>query len=197
MTEYFCCELQAFCGEEWVMRGDQQAEGTSPAVSVLFYRYAAAVHRFAARRLGDGPAADITADVFRIAIERYESFDSRRGHPRAWLFGIAANLIRGHWRTEERHLRALARERGRVASPIDPLLHIDDSVDASAELDRVMLAVAALSPEDRDLLTLFAWEECGYAEIAEALEIPVGTVRSRLHRIRRELATQPVEESNR
>lgn len=92
------------------MRGDQQAEGTSPAISVLFYRYAAEVHRFAARRLGDGPAADITADVFRIAIERYESFDSRRGHPRAWLFGIAANLIRGHWRTEERRLRALARE---------------------------------------------------------------------------------------
>ena len=70
-----------------------------------------------------------------------------------------------------------------MASPIDPLLHIDDAVDASAELDRVMLAVAALSPEDRDLLTLFAWEECGYAEIAEALDIPVGTVRSRLHRI--------------
>ena len=134
------------------MRGDQQAEGTSPAVSVLFYRYAAEVHRFAARRLGDGPAADITADVFRIAIERYESFDSRRGHLRAWLFGIAANLIRGHWRTEERRLRALAREGGRVASPIDPLLHIDDAVDASAELDRVVLAVAALSPEDCDLL---------------------------------------------
>ena len=96
------------------------------------------------------------------------------------MFGIAANLIRGHWRTEERRLRALAREGGRVASPIDPLLHVDDAVDASAELDRVLLAVAALSPEDRDLLTLFAWEECGYAEIAEALEIPVGTVRCRV-----------------
>ena len=158
------------------MRGDRQAKGSLPAVSVLFYRYAAEVHRFAARRLGDGPAADITADVFRIAVERYDTFDSRRGHPRAWLFGIAANLIRGHWRTEERRLRALAREGGRFASPIDPLLHVDDAVDATAELDRVMLAVAALSPEDRDLLTLFAWEQCGYAEIAEALDIPVGNL---------------------
>ena len=65
-----------------VMRGDQQAEGSSPQ-SVLFYRYAADVHRFAARRLGDGPAADITADVFHIAVERYDTFDSRRGHLRA------------------------------------------------------------------------------------------------------------------
>jgi len=142
-------------------------------------------------------AADVTADVFRIAIERYESFDSGRGHQRAWLLGIAANLIRGHWRTEERRLRAFAREGGAAVPPIDPLLRIEEAVDADAELARVMLAVAALSPEDRDLLTLFAWEECGYAEIAEALDIPVGTVRSRLHRIRHSLAMPPVREPNR
>lgn len=90
------------------MRGDQQAEETSPAVSVLFYRYAADVHRFAACRLGKGPAADITADVVRVVIGRCGIFDSRRGHPCAWLFGVAASPIRSDWRTEERRLRALA-----------------------------------------------------------------------------------------
>ena len=146
---------------------------------------------------GDSAAADVTADVFRIAIERYESFDSSRGHPRAWLLGIATNLIRGHWRTEERRLRAFAREGGSAVPPIDPLLRIEESVDADAEFARVMLAVVALSPEDRDLLTLFAWEGCGYAEIAEALDIPVGTVRSRLHRIRHGLARPLAKEPNR
>ena len=178
------------------MRGDQQAEGSSPAVcSVLSVRSRCASVCCSPPRGRSGGRHHCRCLSHRV--ERYDTFDSRRGHPRAWLFGIAANLIRGHWRTVERRLRGLTREGGRVASPIDPLLPVDDAVDASAELDRVMLAVVALSPEDRDLLTLFAWEECGYAEIAEALDIPVGTVRSRLHRIRRELASQPVEESNR
>ena len=139
------------------MRRDRTTEGSSAAVSSLFYRYAIDVHRFAARRLGDSAAADVTADVFRIAIERYESFDSGRGHPRAWLLGIAANLIRGHWRTEERRLRSFAREGGSGTPPIDPLLRVEDAMDADAKLARVMHGVAALSPEDRDLLTLFAW----------------------------------------
>jgi len=108
-----------------------------------------------------------------------------------------ANLICGHLRTGERRLRASASEGGSAVRPIDPLLRIEDAVDADAEFSRVMLAVAALSPQDRDLLALFAWEGCGYAEIAEVPAIPVGTVRSRLHRVRHSLATPPVKEPDR
>lgn len=187
-------ELLASSGEEWGMPATFDRAAAAAAVADLFRRYRDDVHRFVARRLGETLAVDVTAEVFRIAIERHHTFDSGRGHERAWLYGIAANLMRGHWRTEERRLRALARERGAQPVAFDPLLRVDERLDADDELARVMDAVVALSADDRDLLTLFAWEGCGYAEIAAALEIPVGTVRSRLHRIRRELAVDRAEE---
>ena len=60
-------------------------------------------------------------------------------------------------------------------------------------MTRVLAAIAELDPEDRDLLALVSWERMPHAEVAEVLAVPVGTVRSRLHRIRRQLehATRP------
>jgi len=187
-------ELAFASGEEWGMPTPSDAHAASRAMADLFRRYHQDVYKFVARRLGESLAADVTAEVFRVAIERHHTYDSGRGHQRAWLYGIAANLIRGHWRTEERRLRALAREGGTQRSLIDPLLRVEEQINADDALARVMDAVAALPAEDRDLLTLFAWEGCGYAEIASALSIPIGTVRSRLHRIRRELAVSHYEE---
>lgn len=153
-------------------------------VRALYEAHAADVYRYVARRLGDTLAADVTAETFRIAVQKADAFDPSVAHPRAWLYGIATNVIRVHWRTEQRRLRAMEREARRSPSAIDPLLDVEQRVDASAELGVVLALVAALSPEDRDLLTLFAWEGCSYADIATALGIPIGTVRSRLHRIR-------------
>ena len=169
-------------------------QGCVAVVGGLFEHHADEIYRYAARRLGETVAVDVMAEAFRVAIERYPTFDPARGHERAWLYGITSNLIRGHWRTEQRRLRALGRERSLVSAPIDPLLRVEERLDATGELIRVMAAVAELAPEDRDLLTMFAWEGCAYAEIAEALTIPIGTVRSRLHRIRGELAAHHTEE---
>lgn len=169
------------------MTGDE-AVGAGVDVRALYERYADDVFRYIARRLGDGLAHDLTADTFRIAIQRASSFDPTVGHPRAWLYGIASNLMRGHWRTEQRRLRAMERDALRDVTPGDPLLDVDRRLDASTTLASVLALVADLPPEDRDLLTLFAWEGCSYAEIGEALGIPVGTVRSRLHRIRQTIA---------
>jgi DNA-directed RNA polymerase specialized sigma24 family protein len=88
-----------------VVSGDE-ALGATVDVRELYERYADDVFRYLARRLGDGLAHDLTADTFRIAIQRASSFDPAVGHPRAWLYGIASNLVRGHWRTEQRRLRA-------------------------------------------------------------------------------------------
>ncbi len=167
-------------------RADRR-DGTA-SVAALFDEHARSVHTFVARRLGAAVAADLTGETFRIALERWDTYDPSLGAPRAWLFGIAANLIRSHWRTEQRRLRALARV-GRE-DPHDPVTldHVDDRAAAAGDLARVLDAVAGLPADDRDLLTLFAWEGCTYAEIAIALGVPVGTVRSRLHRIRTVLA---------
>ena len=153
-------------------------------VRAMYEAHAADVYRYVARRLGDTLAADVTAETFRIAVQKADAFDPSVAHPRAWLYGIATNVIRVHWRTEQRRLRAIEHEARRSPSAVDPLLDVERRVDASAELAAVLALVAELSPEDRDLLTLSAWEGCSYADIATALGIPIGTVRSRLHRIR-------------
>lgn len=162
-----------------------------PPVDVVagwFDRHAASIGRYASRRVGPGLARDIVSDTFRVACERFDEFDATRGGERPWLFGIATNLIRRHWRTEERRLRIQAHAVRIEGQPVDPLLRVDDRLDASARYDRVVDAVATLDPQDRDLLVLIAWEEMTSREAAEVIGIPSGTVRSRLNRIRTHLA---------
>ena len=129
----------------------------------------------------------MVADVFEQAISQLDRFDERRGNHRAWLFGIATNLIRRHWRTEERRLRAWTRVGHQPDPRGDPLLESADRLDATTDAAAVMAKIAELDEIDRDLIFLVVWEECSYAACAASLDIPVGTVRSRLHRIRRRL----------
>lgn len=153
----------------------------------LFDEHVDAVYGYVGRRLGREAAADVVGDVFEIALLQSDRYEAARGSERAWLFGIATNLMRRHWRTEQRRLRATNRVAMRPAVPGDALLDIAERIDASTEAERVMAAVGDLAPEDRDLLMLVAWEDTPYKVCADILGIPVGTVRSRLHRIRREL----------
>jgi RNA polymerase sigma-70 factor, ECF subfamily len=84
----------------------------------------------------------------------------------------------------------LARSVHREPVAGDPLLVVDDGIDAQRRLDHLVDAVGRLAPEDRDLLVMIAWESCSGAEAAEMLGIPAGTVRSRLNRIRSQLRSQ-------
>jgi RNA polymerase sigma-70 factor (ECF subfamily) len=99
------------------------------------------------------------------------------------LYGIATREIGKHRRTEDRRRRALQREwaGGDSGEFADGAL---DRVTAERLRPRLAGALAALSPPERDLLLLIAWADLSYAEAAEALGIPVGTARSRLHRLR-------------
>ena len=153
----------------------------------LFDEHVDAVYGYVGRRLGREAAADVVGDVFEVALSQPDRYEATRGSERAWLFGIATNLIRRHWRTEHRRLRAANRVAMRPAVPGDALLDIAERIDASTEVELAMAAVGGLAVEDRDLLLLVAWEDTPYKVCAEILGIPVGTVRSRLHRIRREL----------
>jgi RNA polymerase sigma factor (sigma-70 family) len=156
------------------------------AFAILYDRHAAALHRYAARRLGEGVADDIVADTFLSAFRRRASFDpAASSDARPWLYGIAANLIGKHTRSEVRMLRAYART---GADPVlTQLATFDDAfsrVDSATSKRDLARALATLAKGDRDVLLLIAWADLSYGEVATALGIPVGTVRSRLNRAR-------------
>ncbi|MFE2533573.1 RNA polymerase sigma factor [Streptomyces sp. NPDC059371] len=152
----------------------------------LYHRHAGAIHRYAARRLGEQLAEDITADAFLSAFRTRSRYDLTRPNAQPWLYGIAANLIGKQRRAEVRVLRAMAR----VGH--DPIADAwtdrsDSRVTAQAAQAPLAGALAALSAGDRHVLLLVAWADLSYQEVAEALCIPVGTVRSRLNRARRKI----------
>jgi RNA polymerase sigma-70 factor (ECF subfamily) len=152
-----------------------------------FDLYVDAIQQYVARRLGSDLAQDVVADTFRVAMEQIDSFDSRRGDARAWLFGIATNLIRRHWRSEQRRLSAYSSALGQSVPVVDALDAADARLDASKQVSTLVAAVAALDPGDLDVLVLTAWEDMTSSEIAVVLDIPPGTVRSRLNRVRNHL----------
>ena len=104
---------------------------------------------------------------------------------RPWLLGIATNLVHGHVRAERRRYRALARAGAEPAVPGADPADSTDRLAAQALRGPLAAALAGLKPRDRDVLLLFAWEQLSYEEIATVLDVPVGTVRSRLNRARR------------
>jgi RNA polymerase sigma-70 factor (ECF subfamily) len=164
----------------------------------VFDRHAATVHRYLGRRVGD-LADDLLSETFLVAFRRRAAYRPEQVEVRPWLIGIATNLIRGHARSEQRRYRALAR-----ASAEPAVLGADpgdsaDRLDAQALRGPLAAALAGLKTQDRDALLLFAWGQLSYEEIAAVLDVPVGTVRSRLHRARRQTraafgTTSPFEE---
>jgi RNA polymerase sigma-70 factor (ECF subfamily) len=152
--------------------------------AVIFDRHAPSVHRYLARRLGAGIADDLVAEAFLAAFRRRERFDTAYPDARPWLYGIATNLVGQHRREEEREyrLRQACMPEPSEASHADRVTTV---VSAQSLRKSLFGALAKLSTGDRDVLLLIAWEELTYDEVAAALAIPVGTVRSRLHRARK------------
>jgi RNA polymerase sigma factor (sigma-70 family) len=143
------------------------------------------VYGYLCRRAGRVDGEELAAQTFSLALRDLTSYDAGRGSPRVWLFGIAANVLRGHRRSEERRLRALAR------SGADPLLSETDALVDRLDAQRTTRALAGvladLSSGDREVLLLAAWAGMSSEEIGAALGIPAGTARSRLNRSRRQL----------
>ncbi|MGQ0802479.1 MAG: RNA polymerase sigma factor [Actinomycetota bacterium] len=148
----------------------------------IFDRHGASIFRFLVRRVGPEPAEQLLGDTFRIAFERRVTFDRSRDTAAPWLYGIATNLLRRHRRSEARRLRATARLAGGADGDAPEEDRVIAAADAEALLPSVADAVLDLPDPERDVLLLFAWEELGYDDIAAALDVPVGTVRSRLNR---------------
>ncbi|SEG27914.1 RNA polymerase sigma-70 factor, ECF subfamily [Nonomuraea solani] len=144
------------------------------------------IHTYVAQRLGPDHAEDIVAETFLTAFRKRAQYDPSRAGVRAWLYGIATNLIGKQRRLEARTLRALAR----CAPDTDAPGHEESvAVRVSAQSLRPELAaaLAGLDRRDRDVLLLVALAGLSHEEIATALGIPYGTVGSRLSRARKKL----------
>jgi RNA polymerase sigma-70 factor (ECF subfamily) len=150
----------------------------------LYDRHLPFVRRFVARRLGPESADDVVADAFLAAFRVRGRYDLSYPDARPWLLGIATREISRRRRQERARYRLLAS--APVDSPVDgPAEAVAAAVSAESLRRPLARALARLKPADRDVLLLVAWGDLSYQEVAEALEIPVGTVRSRLHRARR------------
>ncbi len=150
----------------------------------LVERHQRVLFGYLARRIGRDLAEDVTSETFTRAFAQRHRFDTTRDDARPWLFGIATNLLRNQARSEVRQLRAYTRH-GADDRSHDDHAASDARLDAASQTRELAAALEALNPGDREALLMFAWNDMSYEDIADALGIPVGTVRSRLNRARR------------
>ena len=155
------------------------------AFGVIYDRHAPTVLRFLGRRVGADVGEGLVGELFRIAFERRKTFDASRASALPWLYGIGSNLLLKHRRGEARRLRANARMAS-AGEGADRRTRAT-ALDARLLFSRVADAIEALPDGEREALLLFAWEDLSYQGVAEALDLPIGTVRSRLNRARAHL----------
>lgn len=150
----------------------------------IFERHASAVHAYARKRIGMTAGEEILARTFLTAFEKRTRFDTSYESARPWLLGIATNIIRHHLREEREHLSALGKiAREQPEAPVEDVARLD----AQRMKPKLVTALLALSDNDRETFLLFALGQLTYEEVASALRIPIGTVRSRIHRARTHL----------
>lgn len=167
--------------------------GDEEAFTALYKRHQAGIYRFARQMTGETSLAEeVTQEVFLTLMREGKSFDPRRGAMRSWLYGIARNCIRRCLERERPYVGLDSEEGEENGSDLlaDPRAPGDDLAGLSNRetVEQVRRAVLALPASYREAVILCELHELGYAEAAQILGCPVGTVRSRLHRARELLA---------
>jgi RNA polymerase sigma factor (sigma-70 family) len=164
------------------------AQNDPASFGTLFDRHFATIYRFCGRRVGRDLAEDLTGETFRRAFEARNSYDLSQPNALPWLFRIALNLVRDAIRARAAGDRAYARLQ--ALAGIGSLSEMDQaarSAEARADLAQLARLLAAEPEEDVEALFLHVWDGLSYVEVATALGVPVGTVRSRLSRLRHRL----------
>lgn len=157
-----------------MQRAVQQDEA---AWEALMRAHQEAVFRLAYLFTGDAhDAQDVTQETFLRAFRHIDQFEIGRAF-RPWVLSIAANLARNHLRGINRYLAVLQRMARR-----DPAFISATAPDAAGEGQSVWQDVRRLSLDDQQILYLRYFLELSEEETGAALQIPTGTVKSRLHR---------------
>jgi RNA polymerase sigma factor (sigma-70 family) len=163
------------------------------ALATLFDRYGDRIHNHCFRHLADwAEAEDATSSVFLEVWRHRRRVRLHDGSALPWLYGVATNVCRNAGRSRRRYQRAVARL-PRPTAEADHAEAVTDRVGSEARMRAVLAQVEALPEHEREVLGLVAWAGLSYEQAAVALDVPVGTVRSRLSRARARL-TQEVED---
>jgi RNA polymerase sigma-70 factor (ECF subfamily) len=160
---------------------ERSSRGRPDAFVEVVRRHEVAVHGFLARRAGPAVAADLLGEVWVRAFAGRGGYDPAYPDARPWLFGIARNVLRWHWRASRIADQPAGAGQAVAEDPWDAVI---DRLDGAARSRVLLAAVRALPPAERDVLLLVAWEQLTPAQAAAALGVPQGTARSRLHRAR-------------
>jgi RNA polymerase sigma factor (sigma-70 family) len=171
-------------GELWALSAEHH---DGEAFGMLFERHVSAVYAYCFRRTASrSTAEDLTSVVFAEAWRKRKDVRLSGESVLPWLLAVANNATRNAERSVRRHRRLIAR-----LPPPEQVPDIAEDAARRADSERVMrtvqAAVQGLSAPEREVLELCDWAGLSYAEAADALGVPVGTVRSRLSRARQHL----------
>jgi RNA polymerase sigma factor (sigma-70 family) len=163
----------------------QSREDDSQAFGEIFERNSRSIYNYLFRRCGDwAEAEDLMSIVFLEAWRKRREVELSHDSALPFLFGVATNVLRNRRRTEFRYRAALER-----MPPVSETDHragdIADRLGEEQEMREILRVFSRLPKRDQDVLSLCAWMGLSYEEAAVALDVPVGTVRSRLSRSKR------------
>jgi RNA polymerase sigma-70 factor (ECF subfamily) len=163
-------------------------EGDADAFDALFHRHHVSVYNFARVMLnGSEGAEDIMQEAF-LAVARTAKTYKPRGRFRPWLMRICRNLCLNRLRAE--HARRWILSPGELealASPAEAE-SVSDRLERDEQMAVLRQAIGELPERHREAIALYAFEQMKYREIAEVLEVPLGTVKTLIHRARARLA---------
>lgn len=153
----------------------------------IFERHFTHIYRYLCQRTEPSAAEDLASEVFTIALNKRNKFVAQHDSALPWLYGIASRLLADQSRKRARQANAYYKASAQEIDHSSPMTGAQQRIDAHNAAQKLQPAIDALSDRDKDILHLYAHADLSYTDIAEALKMPVGTVRSRLHRIRKSL----------
>jgi RNA polymerase sigma-70 factor (ECF subfamily) len=187
--------VSAEAAEEELVDGLRR--GDPEALAALFDRYADRIYNHCFRATGDwAEAEDATATVFLEVWRHRRRVQAHDGSALPWLYGVATNVCRNLNRSQRRRGRALAALPRPTAEP-DHAERVAERLGSAERMQAVLAAIEDLPPREREVLGLVAWSGLTYEQAAAALDVPVGTVRSRLSRARARLTDQTTSPGDR
>lgn len=160
--------------------------GDGEAFVEMIGRHEVAIGRYLARRVGPETAEDLLGEVWVAAFTSRASYDPAYADARPWLYTVALNLVRRHWRSLPPE--DLMPDLTDVTGQWNPWPAVETRMDTRTALNA---ALTSLKPEEREVLTLVAGEDLSAADAARVLGIPAGSARRLLHQARTALRNAP------